>query len=276
MVVPGSVAIVAVATARSDRPDATARSVGLAATAMPTDGYRSWLLDTGCRYDLTTRSSVPEHLQGMILPAPVKITLATANDLAYGTQIVRQQIGEFGEVAEPYILDCSPDVLSIGRRCVEDGYRFVWEPYSLHPTMTTAAGKVVTLASRDCCPYLDDYEPSYSNPAASAVCTPNDKVVTWDPDGPLYDEPPPQGGVSKPHPNERVRPQGRHPLSDDADSDDSCWNDDIFLCPSDAPTVQANDGHRKVGSEPLTAAVASSWTVVGKPNPPPIEYARYC
>ena len=141
MVVPGSVAIVAVATARSDRPDATARSVGLAATAMPTEGYRSWLLDTGCRYDLTTRSSVPEHLQGMILPAPVKITLATANDLAYGTQIVRQQIGEFGETAEPYILDCSLDVLSIGRRCVEDGYRFVWEPYSLHPTMTTAAGK---------------------------------------------------------------------------------------------------------------------------------------
>ena len=72
MVVPGSVAIVAVATARSDRPDATARSVGLAATAMPTDGYRSWLLDTGCRYDLTTRSSVPEHLQSMIVPAPPK------------------------------------------------------------------------------------------------------------------------------------------------------------------------------------------------------------
>ena len=95
---------------------------------------------------------MPPHLQDMILPAPHKITLSTANDLAYGTQIVRQQIGEFEEVAEPYIRDCSPDVLSIGRRCVEDGYRFVWEPYSLAPTMTTKAGKVVHLASRDCCP----------------------------------------------------------------------------------------------------------------------------
>ena len=36
-------------------------------------------------------------------------------------------------------------------------------------------------------------------------------------------------------------------LSDDADSDDSFGDDDIFLCPSDAPTAQANDRHRKVG-----------------------------
>ena len=96
---------------------------------------------------------MPPHLLDMILPAPIKITLSTASDLAYGDQIVRQQIGEFEDVAEPYILDISSDVLSIGRRCAEDGYRFVWEPYSLHPTMTTAAGKVVVLASRACCPY---------------------------------------------------------------------------------------------------------------------------
>ena len=66
--------------------------------------------------------------------------------------VVRQQIGEFNEVAEPYILDSTPDVLSIGRRCVEDGYAFYWEPYSLHLTRAAAAGKVVTLISRDCCP----------------------------------------------------------------------------------------------------------------------------
>jgi hypothetical protein len=84
------------------------------------------------------------------------------------------------EVVEPYILDSIPDVLSIGRRCVEDGYAFHWEPYSLAPTMITPQGKIVALVSRDCCPYLDDYDPDYVNPAV--VATPiTVKHVTWDP-----------------------------------------------------------------------------------------------
>ena len=72
------------------------------------------------------------------MKALMPITLSTANDLVNGDMVVRQQIGELNEIAEPYILDSSPDVLSIGRRCVEDGYEFHWKPYSLHPTITTA------------------------------------------------------------------------------------------------------------------------------------------
>ena len=79
---------------------------------------------------------MPQHLQDSITPAPDPVTLSIANDLVHGSHVVRQQIGEFEEVAEPYILDASPDVLSIGRRCVEDGYMFVWKPYSLSPTIT--------------------------------------------------------------------------------------------------------------------------------------------
>ena len=32
----------------------------------PTEDCRSWLLDTGCTYDLTTRSAVPQRLQNSI------------------------------------------------------------------------------------------------------------------------------------------------------------------------------------------------------------------
>ena len=45
------------------------------------------------------------------------IYLSAASDLFNGDRTVPQQIGELGEVAEPYVLDSSPDVLSIGRRC---------------------------------------------------------------------------------------------------------------------------------------------------------------
>ena len=53
--------------------------------------------------------------------------LSTANDLVNGDKTVPQQIGELGEVAEPYVLDSSPDVLSIGRRRVQQGYAFSGE-----------------------------------------------------------------------------------------------------------------------------------------------------
>ena len=35
------------------------------------------------------------------------ITLSTANNLVDGDLVVRQQIGEFSEIAEPYLLDVS-------------------------------------------------------------------------------------------------------------------------------------------------------------------------
>ncbi len=65
----------------------------------------------------------------MISRAPVPIQFATANDFVNGDKVVQQQIGELVEVAEAYVLDSTPDVLLIGRRCVEDGYEFVWKPY---------------------------------------------------------------------------------------------------------------------------------------------------
>ena len=101
-------------------PEAVPSSVALAASNYdlgPRENYRSWLLDTGCKYDLTTRASIPTHQIDLISRAPVPIILATANDLVSGDKIAPQQIGELGEVAEPYVLDSTPDVLSIGRRC---------------------------------------------------------------------------------------------------------------------------------------------------------------
>ena len=92
-------------------------------------------MDTGCKYDLTTRASVPSYLHDSIEKALVPITLSTANGLTDCDLCVRQQILGLTEVVEPYILDSTPDVLSIGRRCVEDGCAFHWEPYSLHPNV---------------------------------------------------------------------------------------------------------------------------------------------
>ena len=44
--------------------------------------------------------------------------------------------------------------------------------------MITADGTVVTLVSRDCCPYIDDPEPNYVNPAVVATQETGNHV-TW-------------------------------------------------------------------------------------------------
>ena len=145
-------------------------------------------MDTGCKYDLTTRASVPPCLQDGIIEAIIPLTISTANGLVSCNQVASTQAGELGEVAEPHLLDATPDVLSIGRRCVEDGCEFHWGPFSLHPTVTTAKGTVVKLISRDCCPYLDDFEPDY--PPEVEVIAPEDKrAISGDPKGPTFVEP---------------------------------------------------------------------------------------
>ena len=85
-------------------------------------------MDTGCKHDLTTRAVLPYGKIDFITTAEIPILLATANNLVNGEKVVQQQIGELGETAEPYVLDSTPDVLSIGRRCVEQGYSFQWLP----------------------------------------------------------------------------------------------------------------------------------------------------
>ena len=68
----------------------------------------------------------------------------------------------------------------MGRRCVEGGYAFHGEPYSLAPTMITPDGTIVTLISRGCCPYIDDPEPDDVSPAVVATQD-TGKHVSWDP-----------------------------------------------------------------------------------------------
>ncbi len=74
----------------------------------PGENIRPWLLDTRCKYDLATRSSMPQHQVYSTFTAPMPILLATANDLAQGDKVVSQYIGELGEVTEPYVLDSAP------------------------------------------------------------------------------------------------------------------------------------------------------------------------
>ena len=84
----------------------------------PKHNILSWLMDTGCRHDLTTRDAIPYCQLGVITKSQSPVLLSTASDIISSGLIVPQQVGALGISAEPYVLDQSPDVLSIGRRHV--------------------------------------------------------------------------------------------------------------------------------------------------------------
>ena len=90
----------------------------------PRSNIRPWLMDTGCKHDLTTRDAIPYCQLGVITKSLNPVLLSTSNDIVSSDMIVPQQIGALWVNAEPYVLEQSPDVLSIGRRCVQDGYSF--------------------------------------------------------------------------------------------------------------------------------------------------------
>ena len=60
---------------------------------------------------------------------------------------------ELHETVEPHVLDETPAVLSLGRRCVKMGYVFHWMPGKL-PFMVTPKQGFVHLQVKDDIPYL--------------------------------------------------------------------------------------------------------------------------
>ena len=127
-------------------------------------------MDTGTPLDLVNQESVEPHT-ACITPCKPLI-LDTANGEARIDRSIDLHVGRLGERIAPYVID-GPNVLSLGRRIVRDGYDWHWlghttTPWLVHPT----TGEEIVLRVDDDCPYLDDpgttFPSQYVNDAA--VC----------------------------------------------------------------------------------------------------------
>ena len=161
------------------------------------------------------------------------------------------------------------------------------------------------LTSRDCCPYLDEFEPDYL-PAVAAVTSEEKRTISWDPLGPTFDEPPPavirvelpdggsvaaEAGLSA---QDWSDSDDEHPslLESSCDSDsgeDSSGSDntDFFDFIHKSNRVQ-HDHHAHIDAVYRAAPGISSprdgswwwdttesdWTVVGKLNPQPVRLSQ--
>ena len=90
------------------------------------------------------------------------LTLYSASGPVSTQEAVDMCIEVLGEETTQMVVDATPDLLSVGYRCEELGYGFVWEPYFKNPytTVPKPDGSVETiiLESENYTPFLYDYQ----------------------------------------------------------------------------------------------------------------------
>ena len=112
-----------------------------------------WLQDTGCGHDLISRADAKAS-KAKVLDAENPITFSTANGEAPAGLVAAMSVAEFlDEEVNPYVLDDTPAVLSVGLRCMQKGYSFIW-PAGEKPYYVLPDGQVVELEVIDDIPYL--------------------------------------------------------------------------------------------------------------------------
>ena len=86
-------------------------------------------------------------------PSPRPMTSITANGSMHASEEVDLFIKELGQSVSPYVLNSTLDVLTLGYRCMELGYSFVW-PEGSDPYFVLPNGSHLRLEVIDHIPYL--------------------------------------------------------------------------------------------------------------------------
>ena len=86
----------------------------------------------------------------------------TANGVASTSTMVDLDFDTSNEPAKAHVLEDTPSVLSLGKRCMEQGYTFVW-PNGREPYMINSEGDKIRMEVHDLIPYVylgaKDYRP---------------------------------------------------------------------------------------------------------------------
>ena len=81
-------------------------------------------MDTGCGHDLISQKKIAKRdLETLVTPEP--ISFQTANGITDTDLVSNFQTESFAEPINAYVLDDTPSVLSIGKRCMNQNYGFV-------------------------------------------------------------------------------------------------------------------------------------------------------
>ena len=112
---------------------------------------KRFILDSGSGHDLISSTRISR----MDLPTydDKVVNFHTANGVTCLTKRSSIKFEAFNEPAEAHILEDTPSVLSMGKRCVDLGYSFVW-PTGRTPFMLDPNGNIIEMTVKDYIPYV--------------------------------------------------------------------------------------------------------------------------
>ena len=133
------------------------------------------LMDTGCGHDLLAHQHVIDHELPM-LPGGDEVKFLTANGIANAMAKTKLPLEGFPEGADAFVLESTPSVLSVGKRCMELGYTFVW-PAGEKPFMYDRDDNMIEFSVKGNIPYYNPKPKRRSRPPAQRRCRDLREVV---------------------------------------------------------------------------------------------------
>ena len=115
-----------------------------------------FLADTGSEEDLISKHDHQAFFSDIqVQNASKPVSLITANGPVQGDKSVSLEIPEFSNVLECYLLESTPPVCSVGRRCMDEGYGFHWYPEQA-PYFVTPEGRKLRCKMKGRVPIIGD------------------------------------------------------------------------------------------------------------------------
>ena len=106
-------------------------------------GIERWIWDIGSGVDICGQEHVPADGSGLVRPETA-IVFHTANGAVDAGPMYPGKLLPLAEAIAPYVLESTPPLLSVGKRCMKKGYGFFWLPWKV-PFLTTPSGEIFTL-----------------------------------------------------------------------------------------------------------------------------------
>ena len=134
-------------------------------TACPSTSGLEFLADTGSEEDLISRGDHATYYSSIpVENASRQVNLITANGPVQGNKSVTLPIPELGKDLEFYLLESTPPVCSVGRRCMEEGFDFHW-PAGQVPYFITPEGRKLRCRMKGRVPVIGDLD-AWASPAS--------------------------------------------------------------------------------------------------------------
>ncbi|CAE7767551.1 unnamed protein product [Symbiodinium sp. CCMP2592] len=120
-----------------------------------------WIADTGSAQDLVSQGDLGS-LRSHRSQNPIGIV--TANGPSTAEIQSNIAVPSLGIDSHPYVLPSTPSVLSVGYRCMEEGFDFVWRS-GTRPYFQSSSGERIYMDVKDYVPYLKSWKEGVAVPA---------------------------------------------------------------------------------------------------------------